>query len=455
MSQPDQQALEPSRADAQTSPLLRAAIWVAIGALIAAALVCVVWVLIGEQNGIVGRAFLTILLLAGFAGVAILDAHLAPRRPAWFALASMGTWIAALLIGAVMIWMPERYPWSGFGRFLQFLFIVLILQLALLHVRLYMKALQRYVTRFTQIVAFTTIGLVALLAILLIIPLMLSEWFDFADIYWRIVVATAILAAVGTALLPLVNALFAPRRPRPVAAAAPAPAPGYPGGPAYGAGFGASAGYGASGGYGRAGGYGAPVTPEGYPGAQSAPAVPPFSAQLPAAPEPYRGPAGATPIDPTVGTDAAPPAPQGEQPHPARSVVTHAAVQQAQAEAAQAAGEQPAPDAGPSREPVPAEAAPAETTPPGAPAAAPAASAEPELLPWPMFADGVTPLPMMPDGSPDFAAYQTGYPSPGAHVFAPVSPAPEAPAAEAPEPTAPPAPGYDGFPPPPPLPPRG
>lgn len=444
MSQPDQQALEPSRADAQTSPLLRAAIWVAIGALIAAALVCVVWVLIGEQNGIVGRAFLTILLLAGFAGVAILDAHLAPRRPAWFALASMATWIVTLLIGAVMIWMPERYSWSGFGRFLQFLFIVLILQLALLHVRLYMKALERYVTRFTQIVAFTTIGLVTLLAVLLIIPLMLSEWVDFADIYWRIVVATAILAAVGTALLPLVNALFAPRKARPVAAA-PAPAPGYSGGPAYGAGFGAPGGYGSAGGYG-------PATPAAYPGAQPAPAAPPFSAQLPAAPEPYRGPAGATPIDPAAGTDAAAPAPQGEQPHPARSVVTHAAVQQAQAEAAQAAGEQPAPDAGPSPEPAPTEVAPAEPTPAAAPTAAPAASAEPELLPWPMFADGVTPLPMMPDGSPDFAAYQTGFPSPGARVFAPVSPPP---AQEAPEQPAPPAPGYDGFPPPPPLPPRG
>ncbi|MEV8271980.1 DUF2304 domain-containing protein [Microbacterium sp. NPDC077184] len=442
MSQPDQQVLEPSRADAQTSPLLRAAIWVAIGALIAAALVCVVWVLIGEQNGIVGRAFLTILLLAGFAGVAILDAHLAPRRPAWFALASMATWIVTLLIGAVMIWMPERYSWSGVGRFLQFLFIVLILQLALLHVRLYLKALERYVTRFTQIVAFTTIGLVALLAVLLIIPLMLSEWVDFADIYWRIVVATAILGAVGTALLPLVNALFAPRRPRRVAAA---PAPGYPGGPAYGAGFGAP------------GGYGAPAAGAAYAGAPSAPAAPSFSAQLPAAPEPYRGPAGATPVDQTAGTDAVPPAPQGEQPHPARSVVTHAAVQQAQAAAAQAAGEQPAPDAGPSSEPAPTESAPAESTPTSAPAAAPAASAESELLPWPMFADGVTPLPMMPDGSPDFAAYQTGHPSPGAHVFAPVSPPPppEAPAPEAPAHTPPPATGYDGFPPPPPLPPRG
>src|SRR6478735_5110453 len=131
-------AASPAQTDGAVSPLLRAAIWVAIGALIAAAIVCVVWVLVGSQNGIVGRAFLTILLLVAFAGVAILDAHLAPSRPSWFALASLGSWIIALLLGAIMIWMPERYPWLAFTRFIQFLLIVLILQLVLLHVRLYL-----------------------------------------------------------------------------------------------------------------------------------------------------------------------------------------------------------------------------------------------------------------------------------------------------------------------------
>ena len=119
--------------ETSSSKLIRAAIWVAIGALIAAAFVCVVWVFVGSDNGIIGRAFLTILLLAGFAGAALLDAHLAPRRPAWFALASMGVWIVILLLGATMIWMPERSFYSGFGRFVQFLLIVLVLQLALLH----------------------------------------------------------------------------------------------------------------------------------------------------------------------------------------------------------------------------------------------------------------------------------------------------------------------------------
>lgn len=326
MTMPDPYAPAPP-AQAESRPsLLRAAIWVAIGALIAAAIVCVVWVLIGEQNGIVGRAFLTILLLAAFAGVTILDAHLAQRRPAWFALASMATWIAALLIGAVMIWMPERYAWSGIPRFIQFLLIVLILQLALLHVRLYLKAFQRYDTLFTRSVTIATIVLVGALAVLLIIPLVISEWLYFYDIYWRIVVAVAILAAVGTALIPLVNALFAPKKPR---------------------------------------------------------AAAPYPAQYPSVAAPPQQLAAHTPGQPAEG-------------------------------------------------------------------------AHQELLPWPNYVDGVTPLPMLPDGSPDWNAYYTGYPTPGAQVFAPQHAAPHDPAAQhAPAiPAAPGSSGYEGYPPPPPLPPR-
>jgi len=209
-----------------SSRILRAAIWVAIGALIAAAIVCVVWVLVGDSNGIVGKAFLTILLLAGFAGIAILEANLAPNRAAWFALASMITWVVILLIGAFLIWMPESqgYFGSGFERFMKFVLIALILQGALLHIRLFSKAHERYQTTFTSIVTYVTIGLVVILAVMLVVPLMIEEYVDFAQIYWRVVVAIAILAAVGTALVPLVNALFAPRKPRPVA---PAAAPAY------------------------------------------------------------------------------------------------------------------------------------------------------------------------------------------------------------------------------------
>lgn len=208
--------------------IMRAALWVAIGALIAAAIVCVVWVLAGDANGMVGKAFLTIVLLAGFAGVAIAEANLAPRRPDWVTLASMITWVAILLIGAFLIWMPDPtdyYYGVGSDRFFRFIVIGLVLQGALLHIRLFLKAHQRYETTFTTIVTYVTIGLVVILAVMLVLPLLLSQEVEFRPLYWRVVVALAILAAVGTALVPLVNALFAPKKPRaaaPVAYAAPA-----------------------------------------------------------------------------------------------------------------------------------------------------------------------------------------------------------------------------------------
>ncbi|GAA1915478.1 hypothetical protein GCM10009775_04950 [Microbacterium aoyamense] len=306
MTAPAPYAPQPAR----PTSLIRAAIWVAIGALIAAAIVCVVWIFVGASNGIIGKAFLSILLLVAFSGAAILDAHLAPRRPAWFALSSMAGWVLLLLIGAVMIWMPERSFFSGYGRFIQFLLIVLIVQLVLLHVRLFTKASQRYVTPFTQVVTIITIALVVVLAALLIVPLVGWEYLDLPELYWRFVVAVAILAAVGTMLIPLVNVLFAPKK-----------------------------------------------------------------------------------------------APYGVVPQTA-----HAA--------------------------------------PGEP------------LPWPTFVDNVTPLPVMPDGSPDWGAYYTGYPSPGAVIvgYAPVE-EPPAPLAEPTPPVTAPThaagarSGYEGYPPAPPLPP--
>lgn len=205
----------------KSSRILRASIWVAIGALIAAAVVCVVWVLVGDANGMIGKAFLTIVLLAAFAGVAILEANLAARRPAWFALASMVVWVVILLLGAFLIWMPETqdYFGTGFERFMKFLLIVLILQGALLHIRLYSKAHERHRTTFTSIVTYVTIGFVVILAAMLVLPILIEEYVEFRPFYWRVVVALAILAAVGTALVPLVNALFAPKKPRPTAPA--------------------------------------------------------------------------------------------------------------------------------------------------------------------------------------------------------------------------------------------
>lgn len=200
----------------ESNKVLRASIWVAIGALIAAAIVCVIWVIVGDSDGIVAKAFLTIVLLAGFAGVSIMEANLAARRPAWLTLASMVSWVLLLLIGAFLIWMPTNTWYAGGDRIFKFVLIGLIIQGALLHARLYLRAFLRHQTTFTTIVTYVTIGLVVILAVMLVLPIMTEEFVDYRPLYWRVVVALAILAAVGTALVPLVNALFAPKKPRPV-----------------------------------------------------------------------------------------------------------------------------------------------------------------------------------------------------------------------------------------------
>jgi hypothetical protein len=223
MSQPH--GAPPAETEEARSPYWKFAVWIAIGALIAAALVCVVWVLVGDQNGLIGRAFLTIVLLAAFAGAALLDASVAPRRPQWYVLVSMIGWVLALLAGAIKIWAPMDggWPWdaSPVIRFFEFVGIVIVLRLAILHIRLFTKGEPR--TTFSRVVVPITVGLVAVLAVLLVLPMLLARAVDFTDFYWRVVVAIAILAAVGTALVPLVKALNGPRRVAPPAPPVPAP----------------------------------------------------------------------------------------------------------------------------------------------------------------------------------------------------------------------------------------
>ncbi|WP_051172774.1 hypothetical protein [Microbacterium indicum] len=203
--------------------LLRAAMWVAIGALIAAAILCVVWVLASPDGDVIGRAFCTIALLAGFAGVALGDAHAAAHRPDWVVVASMIAWIAALLAGLTISW--SDWSWESWGFWFQKLIhlgvIVAVLQLALVQQRLMWRAVGRFPTAFNRaagsVTAVFLVALVAMIVVYLTVPYAL----DYPDIYGRIIVSLAILSAVGTAIIPLVTALFAPKAPRP---APPAPA---------------------------------------------------------------------------------------------------------------------------------------------------------------------------------------------------------------------------------------
>ena len=192
--------------------------WVAIIALIAGALICVYWVLFTPSGDIIPKAFTTILLLAAFAGVALGDSYLAQNRPAWVIPASMAGWVLILLSGLALIWVPNDafdygYGFGGALKFWNFVLVIIYVQLALVHQRVMWRAHARYVTGFTRGLMIVTTVLVLALLVTAIVPLVLPG--DYPSLYGRIMVALAILAAVGTALVPLVTAMFAPRTPRP------------------------------------------------------------------------------------------------------------------------------------------------------------------------------------------------------------------------------------------------
>lgn len=213
MSQPQQ--VSPKQG---MSKPVRGAIYIAIGALVLAAIVCVVWVFVPDQSDLIGRAFLTVLLLAGFSGLVLVDANLSDRRPDWLVLVSIVLWVFVLLVGAFKIWTP-RADDEGFGwtavRVFELLLVVGVLQLTLLHQRLFWKAHTRYVTVGTRIIAITTTVFLFALAAMLVFYLAVPRLLDYPDWYWRVVVALTILASVGTLILPLLNALFAPKPPKP------------------------------------------------------------------------------------------------------------------------------------------------------------------------------------------------------------------------------------------------
>ena len=207
-------------------PLMRGAMWVAIAALIAGAVLCVFWVLVSPEGGVIPKAFMTILALAGFAGTSLLDAQLAARRPSWLVVASMASWVLVLLCTLSLIWVPTGYVYPV-AKVWFFILIVLFVQLTLLHQRLLWRAHRRHVTGFTRALTVVTSAFVLALLVMALVPLTLPTYFVYPEVYGRIMVSLAILGAVGTALVPIITTMFGPKRGAALAAARPLPWPTY------------------------------------------------------------------------------------------------------------------------------------------------------------------------------------------------------------------------------------
>jgi hypothetical protein len=189
-----------------------------VGSVIAAALVGVFSVLIGEFGPLSGKLLGTITLFIFFALCSWYDADVSAKRSPAFAVTSMGTTIYLLIAGMLYLWLPEPaisesdpygYDSSGWGldRFGSWVWITAVARVALLHAHILLVNKARFTTDAMQSMTKATLVLVVVLSIALTLPGIFTST-DFGELYWRFVGVVAILDVLGTILIPLIYSLF-------------------------------------------------------------------------------------------------------------------------------------------------------------------------------------------------------------------------------------------------------
>ena len=213
------------RAFRRVRPLVLRAV---VGSIVAAALVGVVSALVGDFGATSWRLLGTIALFVFFALCCWYDADVSARRSAAFGVTSIAVSIVLLLAGVAWLWLDDG------DDLLHWLWIAFVARVALLHVHLLLTNKRRFTTDAMQAVTVATIVLVGALAVLLVLPFLVERRYGYPELYWRVVVAIAILDLLGTVLIPLTYALFHSGRgedgavrgapgPRPAPGAQPAP----------------------------------------------------------------------------------------------------------------------------------------------------------------------------------------------------------------------------------------
>ena len=174
------------------------------------------FIIAGDQANIAGRAWLTLLLVAAFAGAVVLDAAVGDGPNRWYIPASTFINIVLVAVGLLKIWGGALQPsntadpavWSD--QFWRWLAVVALLRLALLVMQTYgLHFVVRTTKPATRWSALTTLAFVWLTALVLAVPATFPE-LDWPTWWWRTAGATALVAVV-LAVIPAVVRAFEPR----------------------------------------------------------------------------------------------------------------------------------------------------------------------------------------------------------------------------------------------------
>lgn len=216
---PSQAASAPAVAPAWTRSA-RLSLWLTVGALLAAAVLGGIFIILGDQANVAGRAWLTLLLVLVFAGAVVLDTAVATGPNPWYLPVSTIVNVALLAVGLLKLWNGPLQPsdtadpgvWVvQIGRLL---LIVVLLRLAVLITQLLWRfVVVRARSSVTRATGVLTVALIWVAALVPTIPAAFPAA-DWPDWWWRIAGAAALVAVVAT-VIPLIVRAFEPKAPAP------------------------------------------------------------------------------------------------------------------------------------------------------------------------------------------------------------------------------------------------
>lgn len=184
----------------------RVAIVFIIVSLSIAALFGIVTLLTGEFGEVQSKILLTTLLMAGFSITAL--CHLAVVGRALRVVGYVGIAVSALafVTGAVLIW-RDWSNWSDVWEVTLKTFAVLAIAAASIAQANLLLLLGERRSPVIRIGLWVTVGLIALVALLIVLPIVTDGEIpgDEGDLYWRVFGVFAILDVLGTIVLPVLG----------------------------------------------------------------------------------------------------------------------------------------------------------------------------------------------------------------------------------------------------------
>lgn len=208
---------QPKRSRAATFSL-----YLVVGTLLAAAVLGAILIIVGDQANVAGRAWLTLVLVAAFAGAVAIDSVAARGPNRWYLGTSTILNVVLVAVGLNKLWngwlqpADTADPLVWIVQIWAFVLVVVLLRLALLVTQLYWHFfVSRSTIALTRVTGIVALVLAWITALVLAIPLSFPEA-DWADWWWRIAGATSLVAIVAL-VVPVVVRAFEPKQPRPVA----------------------------------------------------------------------------------------------------------------------------------------------------------------------------------------------------------------------------------------------